>query len=100
LFPAFEQAANLELEELLTPSGTQVANEKLVKGYVEDLEEALRNSSLPHQKAFVHSFVKEVRVTGNRVLLRYTMPLTREDCLTDTTVVLAMWFLKSQPPST
>ena len=35
----------------------------------------LNESSLTERKAFIRSFVKEVKVTGDEVLLTYTMPL-------------------------
>ncbi|HEY92608.1 MAG TPA: hypothetical protein G4O17_02545 [Dehalococcoidia bacterium] len=36
----------------------------------------LNQSSLPGRRAFVRSFIEEVRVTGEEVLLTYTIPLT------------------------
>ena len=42
---------------------------------VEDLWDLLEESELTERKAFVRSFVREVRVIGNEVLLTYTMPL-------------------------
>ena len=47
-----------------------------VKSYVEDLRNLLEDSSLSERKAFIRSFVKELKVTGDNVLLTYTMPLT------------------------
>ena len=78
------QAAQLELEELLTERRIQLADEKMVRSYVENLREVLTNSSIPEQKAFIRSFVKEVKVTGNEVLLTYTIPLPPEGSLQET----------------
>lgn len=47
----------------------------MVSHYVKDLRNLLNNSPLSERKAFVRSFVKEVKVTGDSVLLTYTMPL-------------------------
>lgn len=49
-----------------------------VKSYVDDLHNLLNRSSLTERKAFIRSFVKEVKVTGDEVLLNYTMPLPPE----------------------
>lgn len=46
-----------------------------VPRHVEDLYSLLSESPLVEKKAFLRSFVKEVRVTGNEVLLEYTIPL-------------------------
>ena len=43
--------------------------------YVDDLRSLLDESSLAERKSFIRSFVKDVRVAGNEVLLTYTMPL-------------------------
>lgn len=43
--------------------------------YVDDRRGLLNQSSLPERRAFIRSFVKEVRVTGGEVSLTYTMPL-------------------------
>jgi site-specific DNA recombinase len=82
------QAAQLELEELLTERRIELADETVVRNYVEDLREVLTNSPLPKQKAFIRSFVKEVRVTRKEVLLTYTIPLPPEGTLQETAAVL------------
>ena len=46
-----------------------------VTDYVNDLRNLINESSLPERRAFIRSFVKEVKVTGNEALLTYTMPL-------------------------
>jgi site-specific DNA recombinase len=56
------QALRLELEGLLAERKIQLADEKMVRTYVENLRDLLTNSSMPEQKAFIHSFVKEVKV--------------------------------------
>ncbi len=43
--------------------------------YVDDRRGLLNQSSLPERRAFIRSFVKEVKVTGDEVLLTYTMPM-------------------------
>jgi len=53
----------------------ELADEKTVSSYVSDLHNLLNESSLAEKKSFVRSFVKEVKVTGDEVLLTYTMPI-------------------------
>ena len=69
------QAARLELEQQLSDRRVDLADEKTVSSYVSDLHNLLSESSLAEKKSFVRSFVKEVKVTGDEVLLTYTMPM-------------------------
>ena len=69
------QAARLELEQQLSDRRVELADEKTVSSYVSDLHNLLSESSLAEKKSFVRSFVKEVKVTGDEVLLTYTMPM-------------------------
>jgi site-specific DNA recombinase len=45
---------------------------------VDDLRSLLEENTLAERKSFIRSFVKEVKVTGDEVLLTYTMPLPPE----------------------
>ena len=54
----------------------ELASPEIVRSYVDDLRNLLNNSSLAERRAFIRSFVKEVKVTGDEVLLTYTMPLS------------------------
>ena len=47
----------------------------MVTRYVDDLRDLLEQSSLTERKSFIGSFVKEVKVSGEEVLLTYTVPL-------------------------
>lgn len=69
------QAKKWELEALLSNRRVELANLETVTQYVDDLRNLLNESSLTERKAFIRSFVKEVKVTGDEVLLTYTMPL-------------------------
>jgi site-specific DNA recombinase len=53
----------------------ELANLETVTQYVADLRNLLNASSLTERKAFIRSFVKEMQVTGDEVLLTYTIPL-------------------------
>ena len=56
--------------------------------YVEDIRTLLSHSPLSERKAFIMSFVREVRVTGREVLLTYTMPLSADEVTEETVGVL------------
>ena len=55
---------------------SELASPKMVSHYINELRNLLNNSSLSERKAFIRSFVKEVKLTGDDVLLTYTMLLT------------------------
>lgn len=69
------QARRAEIESSLSDRRVEVASPAMVSHYVKDLRNLLNNSSLSERKAFIRSFVKEVKVTEDNVLLTYTMPL-------------------------
>jgi len=69
------QAGRLEMEQQLSDRRVELADEKTVSSYVSDLHNLLNESSLTEKKSFVRSFVKEVKVTEDEVLLTYTIPM-------------------------
>ena len=72
------QARRAQIESFLSDRRVELASPEIVKSYVDDLRNLLNNSSLAERRAFIRSFVKEVKVTGDEVLLTYTMPLSPE----------------------
>ncbi len=69
------QSRKWELEALLSDRRVELADVETVARCVDDLRSLLEESSLTERKAFIKSFVREVKVTGDEVLLTYTMPL-------------------------
>ena len=55
-----------------------MADLEMVTRCVDDLRSLLEENTLAERKPFIRSFVKEVKVTGDEVLLTYTMPLPPE----------------------
>ena len=53
-----------------------------------DLHDLLKEGSLTERRAFIRSFVREVKVTGNEVVLSYSMPLLSERATIEKTGVL------------
>ena len=70
------QARRAQNYNFLSDRRVELASPEIVSLYINDLRNLLNNSSLSERKAFIRSFVKEVKVTGDDVLLTYTMPLT------------------------
>ena len=52
----------------------ELADLETISGYVDNLHELLKEGSLAERRAFIRNFVREVKVTGNEVVLNYTMP--------------------------
>ena len=46
-----------------------------MSGYVSDLHSLLKEGSLAERKAFVRSFVREIKVTCDEVIMNYNIPL-------------------------
>ncbi len=68
-------ATQLELEGSLSDRKVELADEETVRDCVNGLRNMLDESTIPERKAFVKSFVREVRVTGSEVSLSYVPPL-------------------------
>jgi len=73
------QSTRMELEIQLSDRRVELADIETVTSYVKDLHNVLNESSLTEKKSFVRSFIKEVKVTGDNVLLTYTMPMLPKD---------------------
>ena len=68
------QARRIEIESQISDRKVELADLESISGYVDDLHDLLKEGSLAERKAFIRSFVREVKVTGNEVVLSYTMP--------------------------
>ena len=53
--------------------GFEIVELETISGYVDELHELLKEGSLAERRAFIRGFVREVKVTGNEVVLNYTM---------------------------
>jgi site-specific DNA recombinase len=72
------EARKWELEWQLKERKVELADMETVTRYVEDLRKLLDESGIAERKSFIKSFVKEIVVTGDNVLLRYKIPMTKE----------------------
>ena len=78
-----------EIESFLSDRRVELASPEIVKSYVDDLRNLLNNSSLAERRAFIRNFVKEVKVTEDKVLLTYTIPLSPRGVLEEKVGVLS-----------
>ena len=53
----------------------ELASPEVVRQYAEDLRQFLKSSPLPEKKAFIKSFVRGIKVTGNEGHITYTFPI-------------------------
>jgi site-specific DNA recombinase len=72
------QLRRIEIENQMSDRRVELADLETISGYVDDLHELLKEGSLAERRAFIRSFVKEVRVTGNEAVLSYSIPLLPE----------------------
>jgi site-specific DNA recombinase len=68
-------AVRLEIEQELSDRRVELADEKAVSEYSKDLRETLSEGTLAERRAFIRTFVKEIKVTGNDVVMTYTNPI-------------------------
>ncbi len=82
------QAAMVDLEGQLAQRRVELADGGTVRAYAENLRDVLSNSPLLEQRAFIRSFVKEIRVTGNEAVLTYCLPLPPDGVVQESAEVL------------
>jgi site-specific DNA recombinase len=68
------QVRKIEIECLLSDRRVYLASPDIIAADVEDLRNLLSYSPLAERKAFIRSFVKEIKVRGNNVSIAYTPP--------------------------
>lgn len=72
------QTRREELTSLLAGERVESASKEEVAECVAELREMLEGNSLAERKTFIRSFVKGVKITGDDVLLTYTLPMLPE----------------------
>ena len=69
------QARRIDIETQMSDKKVELVDLNLMTDYVTEMQEILRNSSLTERRAFIRSFVQEIKVTGNEVLMTYSPPI-------------------------
>jgi site-specific DNA recombinase len=67
--------AKEQLAQELSERRLELADAETVSKCIAYLQNLLSESSLVERKSFIRSFVKDIKVTGNEVLLTYTIPM-------------------------
>jgi len=65
----------IEIENRMTDRRVESTDLEMISGYVDDLHGILGEGSLAERRAFIKSFIREVKVTGKEALLTYTTPI-------------------------
>ena len=52
----------------------ELVNLETMTEYIADMQAVLREGTLVERKAFIRSFVKDIRVSGNDAVLTYSVP--------------------------
>jgi DNA invertase Pin-like site-specific DNA recombinase len=68
-----------------------------VERYVADFRRFLQTGTIPERKALIRNFVKSIKVQGDEVSIRYTIPMPSDGATEDRHGVLD--FVQSGPPS-
>ena len=76
---------------LLLDKKVELADMKIVAGYVADLRNLLSESPLAERESFIKSFVKEVKVIGAEVRLTYTVPMPPKGISQETVGVFLLY---------
>ena len=56
----------------------ELADIEIVTRYVNDLRKLLNESEAAERKALINSFVKEIEVTNDTLVMKYTVPMAKE----------------------
>ena len=67
-----------------------------IRADVADFREFVQEGTFPERKALVHSFVKDINVTGDEAALTYTIPMPNDGVTSESASVLD--FVQSGPP--
>jgi site-specific DNA recombinase len=69
------QARRLEIETNMSDKKVELVDLNAMTGYVAELQEILKEGTLAERRAFIRSFIKEIKVTGDEALMTYSPPI-------------------------
>ena len=82
------QARRIEIESQMSDRKVGLADLENITECVDDLRALLTEGSSAERRTFIRGFVKEVKVTGNEVVMSYTMPILPDNMTMDEEGVL------------
>ncbi len=68
------QTQRIEIENRMSDRRVELVNLETMTEYIVDMQAVLREGTLVERKAFIRSFVKDIRVSGDDVVLIYSVP--------------------------
>lgn len=81
-------SGRIEIESLMSDSKVELTDLETISNCVEDLHGPLGNRTLTEIRAFIKSYIKEIKVTGNEAILSYSMPMIPERIIVEKDGVL------------
>lgn len=73
------QARKLEIEAQMSDKRVDLIDMGLMERYVSDLQEILGEGTPAERRAFIRSFVDEIRVTGEEAVMTYRAPIPDQE---------------------
>jgi site-specific DNA recombinase len=64
----------VQIENRLAEKKVNIIDTKTMVRYSAEMREIIESGSLAHRKAFIRGFVKDIKVTGDKAVMTYTMP--------------------------
>ena len=68
-----------------------------IREYVADFRTFLQEGTFPERKALIRNFVKGIEISGDEVVLTYTIPMPPDGVTSEAASVLD--FVQSRPPA-
>lgn len=68
------QTRRIEIENRVSDRKVELVNLETMTEYIVDMQAVLREGTLVERKAFIRSFVKDIRVSGDDAALTYSVP--------------------------
>ena len=90
------EAARDDAERQLEQRRVELPTTEEIKGYVADFRELLQEGTFPERKALIRNFVEGIEITGDKVVLTYTVPMPNDGVTSESASVLD--FVQSGPP--
>ncbi|MFC1905051.1 recombinase zinc beta ribbon domain-containing protein [Chloroflexota bacterium] len=68
------QAKRMEIENRMSDRRVELVNLETMTEYIADMQAVLQEGTLVERKAFIRSFVKDIRVSGDDAVVTYSVP--------------------------
>ena len=90
------EAARGDAERQIEHRRVELPSTDVIREYVADFREFLKEGTIPERKALIRNFVEVIEVMGDEATLTYTVPMPSDGVTKESASVLD--FVKSSPP--